>query len=69
LKGIKLSAKLKKEILKLLKERPLTLMELAELTETSPKKTFRVIRKLFENGEIDSIFVEDGESKYTIVED
>lgn len=59
-----MSAKLKKEVLRLLKENPLTLKELAELTGTPNKKMFRAIRSLFQDGEIESVFVEQGESKY-----
>jgi len=69
LKGNELSAKLKKEILRLLSEKPLTLIELSELTETSNKKMFRTIRKLFQKNEIDSIYEEDGESKYTLTQE
>ena len=64
-----MSAKLKKEILRLLSEKPLTLIELSELTETSNKKMFRTIRKLFQKNEIDSIYEEDGESKYTLTQE
>jgi predicted transcriptional regulator len=58
-----LSAKLKKEVLKLLKEKPLTLKELAEITTTPDKKMFRIIRSLFEKEKIDTTY-EDGLTKY-----
>ena len=62
-----MSAKLRKEVLALIKEEPLTLKELVTLTGTSNKKIFRIIRKLFEKGTIDSIYVPDGDSKYKAI--
>ncbi len=59
-----MSVKLKKEVLRLTNETPLTLKELAELTDTSDKKMFRIIRSLFKDGKLDSIFVKGGKSKY-----
>ena len=47
--------KLDKEILKLLeKGNPMTLKEISERLGKSPKVVFRSLRRLFENGEIDS---------------
>jgi DNA-binding MarR family transcriptional regulator len=59
-----LSAKLKKEVLRLAKETPLTLKELAELTGTTEKRMFRIIRSLFEKGEIDPVRDDSGKSRY-----
>ncbi|RJS84337.1 Lrp/AsnC family transcriptional regulator [Candidatus Bathyarchaeota archaeon] len=47
--------KLGDQILNLLEEEgPLTLKEIAERLNKSPKIIFRSLRRLFENGEIDS---------------
>ena len=62
-----MSAKLRKKVLALIKEEPLTLKELSALTGNSDKKIFRIIRKLFEKGQVDSIYVPDGESKYKAI--
>ena len=59
-----MSAKLKKEVIQLLKEKPLTLKELAEIMGTSNKKMFKIIRSLFQKGKIDTIYDKSGESKY-----
>ena len=47
-------AKIHKDILKLLAEKPLTLVELAEQLEKSEKKVFNALKKLFSDGKIDS---------------
>ena len=47
-------AKIHKDILKLLSEKPMTLAELAEALEKSEKKVFNALKKLFSDGEIDS---------------
>ena len=47
-------AKIHKDILKLLSEKPLSLIELAESIEKSEKKTFNALKKLFSDGKIDS---------------
>ena len=49
-------AKIHKQIIKLLQtsEKPLTLVELAEQLETTEKKVFNALKKLFSDGEITS---------------
>jgi len=47
-------AKIHKDIIKLLSEKPLTLAELAESLETKEKKVFNALKKLFSDGEIES---------------
>ncbi len=47
-------AKIHKDILKLLSEKPLSLSEIADSLEKSEKKIFNALKKLFSDGEIDS---------------
>jgi len=47
-------AKIHKDILKLLAEKPLSLAEIAEKLEKSEKKVFNALKKLFSDGEINS---------------
>ena len=47
-------AKIHKDILKLLSEKPLSLSEIAESLEKSEKKIFNALKKLFSDGEIES---------------
>ena len=47
-------AKIHKDILKLLAEKPMALVELAESLETKEKKVFNALKKLFSDGEIES---------------
>ena len=47
-------AKIHKDIIKLLAEKPMALAELAEALETKEKKVFNALKKLFSDGEIES---------------
>jgi predicted transcriptional regulator len=47
-------AKIHKDIIKLLSEKPLSLPEIADSLEKSEKKVFNALKKLFSDGEIDS---------------
>ena len=47
-------AKIHNDIKKLLAEKPLTLVEIAEALEKSEKKTYNALKKLFSHGDIDS---------------
>ena len=47
-------AKIHKDIIKLLSEKPMALAELAESLETKEKKVFNALKKLFSDGEIES---------------
>jgi predicted transcriptional regulator len=47
-------AKIHKDIIKLLSEKPLTLAEIAEKLEKSEKKVYNALKKLFSDGKIDS---------------
>jgi predicted transcriptional regulator len=58
------TAKLKKDALKVLQEKPFSLAELAEKMELKEKKVFRLLRSLFEAGEITSLRGADGIRKY-----
>jgi len=46
-------AKIHKDIIKLLTEKPMTLSELAETLEKKEKQVFNALKKLFSDGEID----------------
>ena len=46
-------AKIHKDIITLLSEKPLTLVEIAEQLEKSEKKVYNALKKLFGDGEID----------------
>lgn len=63
-----MSAKLKKQILKYLEEQPLTLKEIAEKMELKEKRTFKLLRSLFQKGEIASFRDEDNQRRYKSVE-
>jgi DNA-binding IclR family transcriptional regulator len=47
-------AKIHKDIIKLLSEKPMALAELAEALEKPEKKVFNALKKLFSDGEIES---------------
>ncbi len=56
-------AKIHKDIIKLLSEKPMSLVEIAEKLEKSEKKVYNALKKLFSDGEINC----DGKSrKYSI---
>lgn len=55
---------MKKDALKCLQEKPFSLAELAEKMELKEKKVFRLLRSLFEGGEITSLRGADGIRKY-----
>ena len=51
--------------MKLLKEKPMSLNELSETLETTEKKTFNALKKLFSDGKINS----DAKTRtYSVVE-
>ena len=60
------TAKLKKEVLKHLAEKPFSLAELAEKMQLKEKRIFRLLRSLFEGGEIASMRDSDGSRKYRL---
>ncbi|MDG6223151.1 MAG: hypothetical protein IAX21_02160 [Candidatus Bathyarchaeota archaeon] len=47
-------AKIHKDIIKLISEKPMTLVEIAETLEVTEKKTYNALKKLFSDGEIES---------------
>lgn len=47
-------AKIHKDIIKLLSEKPMTLAEITEKLEKSEKKVYNALKKLFSDGEIES---------------
>jgi DNA-binding Lrp family transcriptional regulator len=64
-----MSAKLKKEALKLLQEKPMSLVELAEAMGLREKRAFRILRSLFEAEAITSFRMPDGSRKYRALTD
>ena len=63
------TAKLKKQILEHLSEKPMSLKEVAEVMELKEKRTFRLIRSLFEKDEIKKVKGEDGVRRYAKIEE
>ena len=59
--------KLKKHVLRILTERPLSLKELAEKMGLTEKRTYNLLRALFQEGKIKS-FAEAGNRRYAIDE-
>ena len=47
-------AKIHKDILKLLSEKPMTLVEIAETLEVTEKKTYNALKKLFSDAKVES---------------
>lgn len=60
------TAKLKKQILAHLGEHPMSLKEIAEKMELQEKKTYRLIRSLFQKEQIRMVRSEDGTRRYKI---
>jgi predicted transcriptional regulator len=58
------AAKLKKQILVHLDEKPMSLSEVAEVMELKEKRTFKLLRSLFNKDQIRMIRSEDGIRKY-----
>ena len=58
------TAKLKKQILIHLDEKPLSLSEVAEMMELKEKRTFKLLRSLFNKDKIKMIRDDDGIRKY-----
>jgi len=63
------TAKLKKMILAELAVQPMSLNELAEKMELKEKRTYRLLRSLFEKDQIRSARGEDGVRRYTPAEE
>ena len=59
-----MSAKLKKQALQLLAEEPLSLKELAVKMDLKEKRAYRVIKSLFQKGQIRSFRDEDNQRRY-----
>ena len=58
------TAKLKKQILVHLDEKPMSLSEVAEVMELMEKRTFKLLRSLFNKDQIKMIRDDDGIRKY-----
>ena len=58
------TAKLKKQILVHLDEKPLSLSEVAEMMELKEKRTFKLLRSLFSKDQIKMIRDDDGIRNY-----
>ena len=63
------TAKLKKDVVKHLQTKPLSLAEIAAAMDLKEKKVFRLLRSLFEGGEIASTRGVDGIRKYRVTTD
>jgi DNA-binding IclR family transcriptional regulator len=63
------TAKLKKEVVKHLQDKPLSLPEIAEVMELKEKRVFRLLRSLFEGGELASKRDAEGVRKYRLTTD
>jgi predicted transcriptional regulator len=63
------TAKLKKDVIKHLQAKPLSLDEIAAAMELKEKRVFRLLRSLFEGGEIASARGVDGVRKYRLTTD
>lgn len=59
-----MSVKLKKQILKHLQEQPLTLKEIAEKMGLKEKRAFKLIRSLYQKGQINSFKDENNQKRY-----
>ena len=59
-----MSAKLKKQALKMLSEQPLTLKELALRMDLKEKRAFNVLKSLFEGGEVKCFKDEENQRRY-----
>lgn len=59
-----MSAKLKKQILAHLAERPMSLQEISEKMELKEKRTFKLLRSLFQKDQIKMVRSEDGQRCY-----
>lgn len=64
-----MSAKLKKQIKAYLTENPLSLKEIAAKMELEEKKTFRLLRSLYQKDEIKMVRRDDRVRCYTLTED
>ena len=62
--GSALSAKLKKQIVAQLSQQPMNLKELAEKMELKEKRTYRLLKSLFEKDQIEMVKGEDGTRRY-----
>jgi len=60
--------KLRKQALQILSEQPLSLKELAEKMGLTEKKTFSILRNLFEQGGINSFMDKDNKRRYRTIE-
>ena len=58
------TAKLKKQILVHIDENPMSLSEIAEIMELKEKRTFKLLRSLFQKDQIKMVRDEDGIRKY-----
>ena len=63
------TAKLKKDVVKHLQDKPLSLAEIAAAMELKEKRVFRLLRSLFEGGEITSKRDAEGVRKYRLTTD
>jgi len=63
-----LSAKLKKQALQLLAEEPMSLKELAAKMDLKEKRTYRILKSLFQKGQIKAFKGEGNQRRYVLVE-
>ena len=63
-----MSAKLKKQALQLLAEEPMSLKELAAKMDLKEKRTYRILKSLFQKGQIRAFKGEDNQRRYVLDE-
>ena len=63
-----MSAKLKKQALQLLAEEPMSLKELAAKMDLKEKRTYRILKSLFQKGQIKSFKDEGNQRRYVLDE-
>ena len=64
-----MSAKLKKQILIHVAEKPMSLAEIADVMELKEKRTFKLLRSLYQKDEIKMVRDDDGQRKYIKIDD
>jgi predicted transcriptional regulator len=62
-----LSAKIKKQALQLLTDEPLSLKELSSKMDLTDKRTYKVLKSLFEKGQVASFKDTDKQRRYRVV--
>ena len=61
-----MSAKLKRQIKEKIHETPMSLKEISGILDINEKRAFRLLRSMFQKGEVSSFKADDGQRKYRI---